>query len=108
LYLYSLSVFLNIRNARAARRLGAVQYPIVEGKWPGSVDLLINMMRRLDGEYTTDYLAELAEEYGPTYIIRILWDDEVLSSPPYYDMCIQLISVVCFLQSGYNHRASTY
>ncbi|KAF9520641.1 hypothetical protein BS47DRAFT_1387249 [Hydnum rufescens UP504] len=71
-----------MRNARAARRLGAVQYPIVEGRWPGSVDLLINMMRRLEGEYTTDYMAELAEEYGPTYIIRILWDDEVITIEP--------------------------
>ena len=70
---------LDARNARAAHRLGAAQYPIVQGKWPGSVDLLIDVMRRLDGEYIADYMSEWTEEHGPTYILRLLWDDQVLT-----------------------------
>ena len=63
---------------REARLLGARLIPCVIGKWPGNIDVLLNMMRAFKSSYILDVYVQLFEEYQCTTInTRILWSDTV-------------------------------
>ncbi|KAG8736136.1 hypothetical protein FRC10_009658 [Ceratobasidium sp. 414] len=76
------SVWNVIKNAgreREAKRLGARTVPVVKGKWPGNVDLMLRLVTSLHGGYVGEVWPELAQEYGLTFNMRILWDDQIVT-----------------------------
>jgi hypothetical protein len=63
---------------KEARLLGARLIPCVVGKWPGNIDVLLDMMRAFKSSYVLDVYLQLFEEYQCTTInTRILWSDTV-------------------------------
>lgn len=65
---------------REARLLGARLIPCVVGKWPGNIDVLLNMIRAFKSSYVLDVYLQLFEEYQCTTInTRILWSDAIIS-----------------------------
>ena len=51
---------------RDMKRLGARPIPRVSGKWPGNVDILLNMMLSFKTSYLVDPYLELFEKYQAT------------------------------------------
>ncbi len=71
------------KSKRRAFELGANELPIVEGKWPGSIDLLYQLVTSFKTEYVGEFVGNLVSSApGKTVRIRILWEDEVLSIHP--------------------------
>ncbi|KAJ7640530.1 cytochrome P450 [Mycena rosella] len=71
------------RDRRAAAALGARLPPISNnGKWPGNLDLLIEMQQIWKTGYPGDGLREVLEEVGPVVNLRVLWDNIILTSQP--------------------------
>jgi len=63
---------------KEAKLLGARLIPCIAGKWPGNIDVLLNMMRAFKSSYILDVYLQLFEEYQCTTInTRILWSDTV-------------------------------
>ncbi|KAF8962912.1 cytochrome P450 monooxygenase CYP63 [Flammula alnicola] len=72
--------FLDARQAREARSLGARTIPRVTGKWPGNIDILLRMMRAFKTSYVLDVYLQLFEEYQCTTLnLRLLWRDNIIS-----------------------------
>lgn len=68
----------NLIQDREARRLGAKHIPRIVGKWPGNIDILLNMLRAFKTSYVLDVYLDLFEEYQCTTLnTRILWTDNV-------------------------------
>ncbi|KAF7365298.1 hypothetical protein MVEN_00401600 [Mycena venus] len=68
---------------REAAKLGARLAPTSSrGKWPGNLDLLIEMQEIWKHGYPGDGLRELLEEVGPVANVRPLWADIILTTCP--------------------------
>ncbi|TFY61812.1 hypothetical protein EVG20_g6918 [Dentipellis fragilis] len=80
-----LSIFLrnmyeSYVNKKNADRLGAVIIPRVRGKWPGNLDIALNLVKALHHDYPMQFVSELFEEYGcKTLNMRILWSDLIFT-----------------------------
>jgi hypothetical protein len=71
-------LYSNFVHLSQARRLDAKFIPCVVGKWPGNLDILLNMMRAFNTSYILDVYLNLFEEYQCTTLnLRILWVDHV-------------------------------
>lgn len=69
-----------LRNTWRAIELGAIEIPVVEGKWPGSVDLLYEIVTSSKTEYIGECLGKLlSSSPGKTIRVRVLWEDEVFT-----------------------------
>ncbi|CAE6503085.1 unnamed protein product [Rhizoctonia solani] len=86
LYILAIPTFWGCRNVardvmreREARRLGARIIPRVKGKWPGNIDIMVNLVRSIHTTYVAEVWDELAKEYGNTFNIRLLWDDLIVT-----------------------------
>jgi len=81
---------------REARQLGAAPIPRVVGKWPGNIDILLQMMRDFKNSYTLDVYLRLFEEYRSTTLnLRILWTDTIITMDQQHAKFA--------LASGFNH-----
>jgi hypothetical protein len=65
------------RNRRAAARLGAICMPVASGKWPGGLDMVIDMLKLRGTEYALDRTGQSVQENGRTFIFRLFWQDTV-------------------------------
>ncbi|KAJ7459777.1 cytochrome P450 [Mycena latifolia] len=73
----------NFHHRREATELGARLAPTSNnGKWPGNLDLLIEMQKIWKTGYPGDGLRELIEEVGPVANLRVLWDNIILTTSP--------------------------
>ena len=65
-------------NAREAARRGAVLPPRISGKWPGSLDIALELEKEVVTGYVAYELRRFFKESGSnTVAIRILWQDIV-------------------------------
>ncbi|KAJ6557403.1 cytochrome P450 [Mycena vulgaris] len=70
-------------HRREAAALGARLAPTSSnGKWPGNLDLLIEMQKIWKTGYPGDGLREVAEVVGPVVDLRVLWDNIILTIHP--------------------------
>lgn len=95
LYMYSRFLWKRALAVRAANKSGATFFPVYQGKWPASLDFIVDMLLTLDSEYIADRLLTLTEELGPTFIIRFMWEDAV-----------GILSPSCCQEQSFSHRGS--
>ncbi|KAJ7254379.1 cytochrome P450 [Mycena haematopus] len=75
--------FRHVYHSYAAARLGARLAPTsTRGKWPGNLDLLIEMQEIWKHGYPGDGLRDLMEEVGPVVNVQPLWADVILTTCP--------------------------
>ncbi|KAH7105983.1 cytochrome P450 monooxygenase CYP63 [Auriculariales sp. MPI-PUGE-AT-0066] len=68
------------RNAREAARLGAQLVPVIEGKWPGSLDIVVELEREMRNGYATLQWNKFFEMGNSnTVIVRMLWDEFIIT-----------------------------
>lgn len=86
LYVLAVPTFWSIRNVvkhalqvGEAKRMGAKMVPRVKGRWPGNIDIMIQMVLSLKTGYVGELIGELSEEYGHTFNMRFLWDDLIVT-----------------------------
>ncbi|KAG2080443.1 cytochrome P450 [Suillus cothurnatus] len=60
---------------RKANRLGARLVPRVQGKWPGNLDKLVNMVLTSENEYLGRPFEDEMKVLGPTINFRFFWED---------------------------------
>ena len=89
------NAYTDWRNAREAARRGAVLPPKISGKWPGSLDLALELERETSTGYAAYEFRRFFEEIGSnTVTIRMLWQDIVREKAPHRrselwsDMCL--------------------
>lgn len=77
----AVAAFISIRIAVLwARRKGFTEVPSiprVQGKLPGNIDVLWQLVYNDGREYCGETLRMWAEMYGPTYDMNILWGNQV-------------------------------
>ncbi|KAJ7645438.1 cytochrome P450 [Mycena polygramma] len=72
-----------LHHRRAAAALGARLSPTSSrGKWPGNLDLLMEMQTIWKNGYPGDGLRELLEDVGPVVNVRPLWADVIFTTWP--------------------------
>lgn len=65
--------YYDYRDCRTARQMGARVAPVVNGKWPGNLDVLLKFKQATTSEYLGDFFLSLFEEYESTIInLRML------------------------------------
>ncbi|QRV82734.1 cytochrome P450 family protein [Ceratobasidium sp. AG-Ba] len=86
LYVLSVPVFWSVRNVvhlwwqdREARRLGARPIPRIQGKWPGNIDVLIDMLKTMQKGYIGEWVHKMSLVYGPTFNTRVFWQDVIFT-----------------------------
>jgi len=67
---------------RKANRLGARLIPRLQGKWPGNLDKLVNMVMRSENEYLGRHLEDEMKVLGPTINFRFFWEDLIMTTEP--------------------------
>jgi hypothetical protein len=87
---------------RKANRLGARLIPRLQGKWPGNLDKLVNMVMRSENEYLGTvsvtcipyscftesscclgrHLEDEMKVLGPTINFRFFWEDLIMTTEP--------------------------
>jgi cytochrome P450 len=67
---------------RKANRLSARLVPHVEGKWPGNLDKVVNMVLRNENEYLGRPIEDEMKVLGPTINLRFLWEDLIVTTEP--------------------------
>ncbi|PPQ73115.1 hypothetical protein CVT26_014736, partial [Gymnopilus dilepis] len=72
------------RDARAARKLGAVLPPVVKSRLPGGLDVLRRFLDNLSNGYPGDLFVEFTKEYGHTFNFRILFENRFFTTEPEY------------------------
>lgn len=60
-------------------RLQARPIPRVKGKWPGNLDILLQLVYSEGSDYPTEILGRWADEYGPTFDMNMLWSHQIFS-----------------------------
>ncbi|KAJ7134537.1 cytochrome P450 monooxygenase pc-2 [Mycena epipterygia] len=72
-----------VRDRRAAAALGCRLAPTsFNGKWPGNLDLLIDMQKIWATGYPSDGLREVMMDVGPVVNLRVMWEDIILTTQP--------------------------
>ncbi|TDL19801.1 cytochrome P450 [Rickenella mellea] len=69
-------------DKRRARALGAVEVPQWAGKWPGSLDVLLLVLKKFKSGYPADGFWEPIEKLGPVLNIRVLWINQIFTCQP--------------------------
>ncbi|KAG2143714.1 cytochrome P450 [Suillus clintonianus] len=67
---------------RKAKRLGARLVPRVQGKWPGNLDKVVNMVLKSENEYLGRPIEDEIKLLGPTVNFRFFWEDSILTTEP--------------------------
>ncbi|KAF9526181.1 cytochrome P450 monooxygenase pc-1 [Crepidotus variabilis] len=67
---------------RQATAIGARVIPEVRGAWPGNLDILRFMIKKIKTGYPGDGLIDLHVKYGPALNLRVTWSDLVMTTSP--------------------------
>ncbi|KAJ7353576.1 cytochrome P450 monooxygenase [Mycena albidolilacea] len=76
------AVYTHFREEREIRALGAVRVPVVQGRWPGNLDLLLGRLKQGKDGYPFDVMESMIRRYGKTFNTRILGEDRIVTSDP--------------------------
>lgn len=69
-----------LRPADERRPLNATQpVPKIKGKWPGNIDILLELIYSESSDYPTEGISRWCKEYGPTFDMGILWSHQIVS-----------------------------
>ena len=77
IYVISKIHLSNRFHTREARRLNAIPIPIVQGKLPGNIDILWDMIFKWEYDYAGYPIIQISQTYGTIFNLNILWDDWV-------------------------------
>ncbi|KAL0948999.1 hypothetical protein HGRIS_009098 [Hohenbuehelia grisea] len=72
------------RDAREARRHGAVLVPSVKDNTPGGLGVLRSMNSSRKNGYLAEIAVQRSKELGNTFNINILWENRIFTSEPEY------------------------
>ncbi|OCH88145.1 cytochrome P450 [Obba rivulosa] len=88
-YVFSLplALFLAVQwrrfaNNRNAARLNAVLPPMVDFKWPGSIDNIRKVVHATKHGYLGEMFIQWSEKYGPMFNSPILFEDRIFTTEP--------------------------
>jgi len=81
IYWKARSKFIRIVHAREARKLGVEVLPEIHGKWPGNLDILINLVSKKH-PYIGDGLLGWRASLGSVFSLSTLADSRVITSNP--------------------------
>ncbi|KAJ7938149.1 cytochrome P450 monooxygenase [Mycena leptocephala] len=76
------ATYTHFKEEREIRALGAVRVPVVQGKWPGNLDLLLGRLKQGKDGYPYDAVEPMIRRYGTTFNMRILGEDRIVTSDP--------------------------
>ncbi|KAG2354387.1 cytochrome P450 [Suillus spraguei] len=65
-----------------ANRLGARLVPRMQGKWPGNLDKVVNIVLRSENEYLGRGLEDEMKVLGPTINCYFFWEDLIMTTEP--------------------------
>ncbi|KAG2038400.1 hypothetical protein BDR03DRAFT_1009869 [Suillus americanus] len=71
-----------ILQQRKATRLGVRLISRVQGKWPGNLGKIVNIVLRSDNEYLGRLMLDEIKELGPTLNFCFFWEDDILTAEP--------------------------
>ncbi|KAG1903106.1 cytochrome P450 [Suillus fuscotomentosus] len=71
-----------LSQRRKATGLGARLVPRIQGRWPGNLDTLMNVILMLEIEYLGQSVLDEMKELGPTLNYRCLWEDYIVTTEP--------------------------
>lgn len=58
---------------------GTQPVPKIKGKWPGNLDILLELIYSESSDYPTEGISRWCKEYGPTFDMGILWSHQIVS-----------------------------
>ena len=65
--------YYDLRDRYEARKMGARVVPVVKGRWPGNLDVLLKFKKATASEYLGDFFLSLFEEHQSTIVnLRML------------------------------------
>lgn len=67
---------------RKATRLCARLVPRIQGKWPGNLDKIVDIISRSENEYLGRPILDKIKGLGPTVNFRFVWEDRILTTEP--------------------------
>ncbi|KIO34271.1 hypothetical protein M407DRAFT_16808 [Tulasnella calospora MUT 4182] len=71
------------RNTDERGPINGIQpVPKIKGKWPGNIDILLELIYSESSDYPTEGIARWCKEYGPTFDMNILWSHQIVSADP--------------------------
>lgn len=89
LYAFASRGYHNWRNDREARRMGGRPIPKVKGKWPGNIDILLDVIRMSRKSYFAGVYQAYFEKYRSTTLnLNVLWRDVVSALICYAKGCL--------------------
>lgn len=81
-----LGALIALYGARRLRRTdekgpinGTQPVPKIKGKWPGNIDILLELIYSESSDYPTEGISRWCKEYGPTFDMGILWSHQIVS-----------------------------
>lgn len=77
LYEFVVRTFKSIGQAYEARRLGAIQVPMMQGRLPGNFDILATIQQNVREGYCAESAESFGREHGATFGVKILWSNNV-------------------------------
>ncbi|KAG8930485.1 hypothetical protein FRC00_001119 [Tulasnella sp. 408] len=84
-----LGALIALYGARRLRRAdakgpinGTQPVPKIKGKWPGNIDILLELIYSESSDYPTEGISRWCKEYGPTFDMGILWSHQIVSADP--------------------------
>ncbi|KAI6040657.1 cytochrome P450 [Pisolithus marmoratus] len=75
-------LYTYLRDRREAARRGAILAPRVKSRWPGSLDTILSVARTFRNAHTGAPFDQYCREYGPVVNVRILFEDQILTTEP--------------------------
>ncbi|PCH39905.1 cytochrome P450 monooxygenase pc-1 [Wolfiporia cocos MD-104 SS10] len=81
-YLWTQSLLRRRRQKQEMGELGAVEAPVHQGKWPGNLDLMLQMLKQAKEGYPQDNVARHVREHGLVYQITIMGESRIVTSDP--------------------------
>ncbi|KIN93141.1 hypothetical protein M404DRAFT_545333 [Pisolithus tinctorius Marx 270] len=88
-YLFSIPIvaacsvlYTYLRDRREAARRGAALAPRVKSIWPGSLDIILSITQDFRDAHIGSPFDRYCEEYGPVVNVRIMFEDQILTTEP--------------------------
>ncbi|KAI6035665.1 cytochrome P450 [Pisolithus orientalis] len=88
-YLFSIPIvaacsvlYTYLRDRREAARRGAALAPRVKSLWPGGLDIILSITQDFRDAHIGSPFDRYCEEYGPVVNVRIMFEDQILTTEP--------------------------
>ncbi|KDQ49960.1 hypothetical protein JAAARDRAFT_611408 [Jaapia argillacea MUCL 33604] len=78
-------IWKSFADEREAARMGARMAPVMNGKLPGNLDILMKFLNGSNNDYPGEALLEWMEHLNSnTFNLRLLWEDFIVTTEPEY------------------------